>query len=80
MRRRTGWVANLIGDEDAAAAVGCELECFVEGGSRGDRMGRGRGVVNRVGERRIIGQNRDRICCRLHRRSRVRAAGGVAAA
>ena len=53
-------VRNLVGEEDAAAAAGCELDCFVERVGRGDRMICGGCVVNGVGERRIFGQNRDR--------------------
>jgi len=51
---------NLVGDEDAAAAVRCELDGFIEGGRRGDRVGAARGVVDRIRERRIAGQDRDR--------------------
>jgi hypothetical protein len=51
---------NQIGDEDAAAAVRCELDGFIQGRRRGDGMSRGRGVVNRIRERRIRSQNRDR--------------------
>ena len=53
-------IRNLIGEEDAAAAAGCELDCFIGRAGRGDRMVCGGGVVNRVGERRIFGQNRNR--------------------
>ena len=50
----------LIGDQDAAAVVGCELDGFFGSARRGDRVVCGGGVVNRVSERGIVGQNCDR--------------------
>src|SRR4029078_11176938 len=55
--RRSG---KLIGDEDRAAAMRCELVGFVESAGRGDGVRGAGGVVNRVSERGVVGQNCDR--------------------